>query len=165
MVRDPMTESITINGREFRIVNADPTSGPWRPLVPAKRKAHRAILRPLDGEPVTSGTLILSMAPPSVNALFHNRKKGRGKTLAYRNWRAFADQELRDQPSWHVLGKIEVRIYLAATTRGDADNRIKATLDCLVNAGRIEDDKNVVKVSAEFSPGESTVIHIQAVRP
>lgn len=151
-----MGETITINGRAFPVVGGSPAAP-----TAAKRKAHRQIATPLDGAPVSQGGLALSMTPPSVNSLFHNRAKGRGKTLAYRNWRTLADRELRDQPSWHVPGKVEVRIYLPATTRGDADNRIKATLDALVCAGRIEDDKNVVKVSAEFAPIENTVIMIQ----
>jgi Holliday junction resolvase RusA-like endonuclease len=113
--------------------------------------------------PSRSTALSLSVVPPSVNALFFNRPKGKGRglTLAYRNWRAFADRELRDQPPWHVPGRVEVRIYLPAVTRGDADNRIKATLDALVCAGRIEDDRNVVKVGAEFSTLEETRILIQ----
>jgi Holliday junction resolvase RusA-like endonuclease len=154
-----MGETITLpNGRSFNVVGgarAAPTA--------AKRKAHRQIPKPLDGAPVSQGTLSLSVVPPSVNALFFNRPKGKGRglTLAYRNWRAFADRELRDQPPWHVPGRVEVRIYLPAVTRGDADNRIKATLDALVCAGRIEDDRNVVKVGAEFSTLEETRILIQ----
>lgn len=103
-----------------------------------KRKAHRSIPRPLDGEPVRHGVLTLTQPAPSVNSIFHNRKKGRGKTLAYRNWRSSADQELRDQPSWHVPGKVKIQL----TTGGgvDLDNRSKAILDALVGAGRIEDD-------------------------
>ncbi len=102
-----MTETITINGRSFRVVSSVPATP-----AAAKRKAHRAIPTPLDGEPVARGTLTLSSPPPAVNGLFHNRKKGRGKTLAYRNWRAFADRELRDQPSWHVPGKVKITIRL-----------------------------------------------------
>lgn len=121
------------NGRAFRVISSTPAS-----TAPVKRKAHRMIPRPLDGEPVTSGTLRLSMRPPSVNSLFHNRAKGRGKTLAYRNWRAFADRELREQPAWHVPGKIRVVIRVGGSV--DSDNRLKAILDALVTAGRIEND-------------------------
>lgn len=155
-----MSETVTINGRPFRVVG-----GAARAPAAPRRKAHRQIPTPLDGAPVSQGTVVLSVAPPSVNSLFHNRAKGRGKTLDYRNWRTEADRELRAQRSWHVPGKVEVRIWLAATTRGDADNRIKAALDALVNAGRIEDDRNVVKVSAEFAnldEGQGAIILIQA---
>lgn len=131
-------ETITLNGRAFRVISSTPAS-----TAPAKRKAHRMIPRPLDGEPVAAGTLTLSMRPPSVNSLFHNRAKGRGKTLAYRNWRAFADRELREQPSWHVPGKIKVVIRVGGS-RADADNLCKAPLDALVAAGRIQDDRNVI---------------------
>lgn len=155
-----MRKSVTINGREFPVVSETAA----KEVVPGKRRAHRIIPHLLDGEPVRSGTLTLRDVPPSANSLFHNRSRGRGKTLSYRNWRALADRELRDLPSWHVPGKVEIRIYLASTTRGDADNRIKAALDALVCAGRIEDDKNVVKVSAEFAEMHQvgTVIHIHA---
>ena len=138
-----MSETITYNGREFRVIG-----GPAVPPTAPRRKKHRQIPTPLDGAPVAAGTLALTMAPPSVNSLFHNRAKGRGKTLVYRTWRAAADAELRAQPSWHVPGKVAVKI-IVGTNRGDVDNRIKATLDALVGAGRIEDDKHVAYVSAE----------------
>ena len=153
-----MSDTVNIGGREFRVVSSTPAK-----RSPAKQRMC-AVCTPLDGPLVTTGVLLLSGAPPSVNSLFYNRAKGRGKTLDYRNWQAAAVQELSGQPRWHVAGKVEVRIYLPATARGDADNRIKATLDLLVRVGRIEDDRNVVKVSAEFSPGDGTVIHIQQVQ-
>lgn len=155
-----MTETIIINGRAFPVVSSTPVKAA---ATVTKRKARKW---PLLGAARESGTLSLSVVPPSVNALFYNRRsgKGRGKTLAYRNWSVATNAELCSQPPWHVPGKVEVRIYLPANTRGDADNRIKALLDSLVRAGRIEDDRNVVKVSAEFSQVEQTVVHIQAVK-
>ena len=53
-----MRETVTINGREFPVVS-------WG-AAPAitKRKAHRAIPKPLDGKPVSRGTLTLGMRPP-----------------------------------------------------------------------------------------------------
>lgn len=161
-----MKETVTYNGRSFPIVSDGRATRPAEGLphqAPVKAtKAHRMIATALDGLPVAMGTLSLVAPPPSVNSLFFNARKGRGKTLVYRNWRAFADRELRDQPSWHVPGKVEIRICLPMTIQGDADNRIKATLDALVCAGRIEDDRNVVKVSAEFASVDTTVIRIQA---
>lgn len=134
------------NGNMLRIISSTPARGRNSDRGP-KRKAHRIIPRPLDGPSVESGTLTLTMAPPSVNSLFHNRKKGRGKTLAYRNWRAFADRELRDQPSWHVAGKVTITIRVGGS-KADVDNLCKAPLDALVGAGRISDDKELLEVHA-----------------
>lgn len=141
-----MRETVRINDRDFPVV----TWGAPAKSIAAKRKAHRVIPRPLDGEPVESGTLTLSMPPPSVNALFFNRKgggKGRGKTLRYKNWCIDAALQLRSQPSWHVPGAVRVTVRVGGS-KGDADNLLKASLDCLVNAGRIQDDRNVVEARA-----------------
>lgn len=150
-----MRETVTINGREFPVVS-------WGAAPAAvKRKAHRAIPKPLDGDAVSRGTLTLSLCPPSVNALFANAKKGRRKTLAYRNWRSIADRELRDQPPWHVAGKVRVLIRVGGS-RADCDNLCKAPIDALVGAGRIEDDRNVADVRAIHDDTVSgTVIEIE----
>jgi Holliday junction resolvase RusA-like endonuclease len=138
--------TVSINGREFPVVSGGAPAAP----TATKRKARRQIPKPLDGAPVASGTLTLSMVPPSVNGMFFNRAKGkgRGKTLAYRNWQRDAGIEIDTQERWHVPGKVVVRIKVGAG-RGDVDNRIKAVLDLLVSRGRIEDDKHVDFVSAE----------------
>ena len=152
-----MRETVTIGGRSFPVVSSSRSS----PV----RRSPRRMSPPPCGQPREQGTLKLSIVPPSVNALFFNRRRGRGKTLAYRTWRAGAHAELEAQPAWHVPGKIEVRIYLAAHTQGDADNRIKATLDALVTAGRIKDDRNVIKISAEYAhldEGIGALVLIQA---
>jgi Holliday junction resolvase RusA-like endonuclease len=158
-------ESIVINGRRFPVVSSTPARN-GNPRI-AKGKAHRTIERVLDGEPVTSGTLTLSSPPPSVNSLFFNSKKGRGKTLAYRNWRVWTDREIRQQPSWHVPGKVKIRLEVYGS-RADADNLCKAPIDALVAAGRIQDDRNVVEVRAihmdcEYSGVRGTLIEIVAV--
>lgn len=140
-----MTETIQINGRSFKVVSMGPTPK-------ARKAAHRMIKRPLDGEAVESGTLSLTLPPPSVNGLFFNSKKGRGKTLAYRNWRVAADRELRAQPAWHIPGKVAVILRSSGTS--DLDNRSKPLLDALVGAGRIEDDspRYVVRLVSEHDP-------------
>lgn len=138
-----MTEYYTApNGRSFPIVSSTPAK-----LSAAKGKARRKIQ--LLGSPREAGTLMLSMCPPSVNALFFNKKdgKGRGKTLAYRNWCIFANIELRAQTHWHVPGKVTVTVRVGGS-RADADNLLKAALDALVKAGRIEDDRNVIEARA-----------------
>lgn len=137
-------ETVTINGREFRVVSSTPA----KPIAPEK-KAHRVIAQQLDGEAVSRGTLMLSSPPPSVNALFFNRAKGkgRGRTLVYRNWRAAADRELRAQEPWHVPGKVRITVRVGGS-RADIDNLCKGPLDALVAAGRIQDDRNVVEARA-----------------
>lgn len=151
-------DTITINGRTFPVVS-------WSaPIAAVKRKAHRTIERPLDGQNVSRGTLTLSMPPPSVNSLFANAKKGRRKTLVYRNWRAFADRELRDQPSWHVAGKVKILIRVGGS-QADCDNLCKAPIDALVGAGRIQDDRNVAEVRALHDATiKGTLIEIEAVK-
>jgi Holliday junction resolvase RusA-like endonuclease len=49
-------------------------------------------------------------------------------------------------------------------SRADADNLLKATIDALVNAGRIEDDRNVAKAIAEHDACLGTRIEIKAVK-
>lgn len=138
-----MTETVKINGRSFTAVSSTPA----RTAEAMKKKPRRTI--PLCGPPSDGGSLSLSMTPPSVNALYYNRKngKGRGKTLAYRNWCTFAKIELGDQPEWHVPGRVGITIRVGGS-RADADNLLKATIDALVNAGRIMDDRLVMEARA-----------------
>lgn len=158
-----MNDTITLpNGRSFRVVSRG------APVVPTASKSSAKARKPkkppifLCGLPVAFGRLRLSTVPPSVNSLFHNRAKGRGKTLDYRNWQAASDRELRHQPVWHVPGTVVVHV-IVGTGRGDVDNRLKATLDLLVSAGRIEDDKQVVKVTGTRDLSiAGTLIEIEA---
>lgn len=159
-----MSETITINGREFNVVSSRPANPTIPSLKNAKggKRVHRVIPRPLDGQPVSCGTLTLSLAPPSVNSLFANARKGRRKTLAYSNWLAASSAELRRQDSWHVPGR--VRITIRSNAGSDIDNRNKATLDCLVSLGRIQDDspKFVVECrSIHDSTVTGTLIEIE----
>jgi Holliday junction resolvase RusA-like endonuclease len=153
-----MTKTITLpNGRSYRVVGG-------APAAPTAAKGKKRALRtpPLDGAAVASGTLTLTTTPPSVNALFYNRKSGgRGKTLVYRNWQRDALTELSLHPHWHVPGRVAVRIQVGAA-RGDIDNRVKATLDLLVRAGRIMDDRLVFSVKAKRAAIDGTVIEIEA---
>lgn len=152
-------ETITLsNGRTFRVVSSTPVKTP----PPAAKRVRKKITPPLCGEAVESGTLTLSMAPPSVNTLFTNARKGRRKTWAYRNWCAFADRELRDQPSWHVPGRVKILVRVGGS-RADSDNMLKAALDALVRCGRIvnDDKKHVADSRAIHDPSiAGTLIEI-----
>lgn len=126
-----------------------------------RTRVHRVIAKPLDGEPVPFGALTLSMVPPSLNNLFVNvKRKGRGKSGGrikspnYRLWQVQACLQLRRQPPWHVAGPIEIRLsFNSNETRSDLDNLLKASLDILMAAGRISDDRNVRKIEAAFVEG------------
>lgn len=118
---------------------------------------------PLDGEAVAFGALSLPMIPPSANNLFVNGKKGRFKSAEYKEWQLRACLHLRKQSGWHVPGPINVRLtFNERQTRCDLDNIIKPTLDLLMAAGRISDDRNVRKIEAEYSSGiVGTLIEIR----
>lgn len=129
--------------------------------LPKRRSGHRVIIAPLDGEARDAGRLLLSQVPPSVNGLFGNSWKGRKKTMVYSDWLSQAQWDLRQQESWHVPGKIKIGLWFGRSqTAADLDNLIKPTLDMLVAAGRISDDKNVVKIEAEFADVQGAVIEI-----
>lgn len=110
-------------------------------------------------------TVILPV-PPSVNALYANRKFGRGvgryKTREYRDWLTQADicfsaQKLGREPT--MTGPLEVEIRLPKI-RGDVSNRIKAAEDYLVSRLITGDDKNNRKVTAEIDESLGEFCHI-----
>lgn len=71
--------------------------------------------------------------PPSVNSMFINvRGRGRARTKDYDAWREQAAWELAAQKVKPVNERVEIKIDLDETRRGDADNRTKAVLDLLV---------------------------------
>lgn len=88
--------------------------------------------------------------PPSVNAAFANRRRGKGrgriKTRAYRSWIDQADRHLlmqkRGLPREPILGQLRLEINVPASMRGDISNRIKLVEDFLVSRDITADDKN-----------------------
>ena len=89
--------------------------------------------------------------PPSLNGAYANvAGVGRVKVSTYRNWQVNAIKSIVAAVPAHkrVGGPISVSILLPAKMRGDCDNRIKPVMDALVKSGRVDDDRNVVKVSA-----------------
>lgn len=115
---------------------------------------HRVIPKPLDGDAVPFGALDLYGAPPSLNHLFLNVKRGRIKSPEYTKWQVMSVLQLRRQAAWHVPGQVCVRLLFGRRdTRADLDNLIKPILDLLMAAGRIADDRNVVEIAAAFQTG------------
>jgi Holliday junction resolvase RusA-like endonuclease len=82
--------------------------------------------------------------PPSVNSMFGNNKRGKGRgryrTDEYEHWIAEATAALWEQRPRPVLGRCEVWIDLDDRRRGDADNRAKPVLDLLVKHGTLGGD-------------------------
>jgi Holliday junction resolvase RusA-like endonuclease len=117
------------------------------------------------GDPVSfSVTLPL---PPSINGAYFNASDGsRGKTKTYRNWRKNAVLAIYAQvrADLRVGGAIEVEIYLPEGMAGDADNRVKALLDALVDSRRVDDDKNVQRIVVERCGDTPGMVNI-VVRP
>jgi hypothetical protein len=109
--------------------------------------------------------ILILPVPPSVNALYGNRRKGtkgpgRYKTAAYRNWLRIADSYLLGQKRpWasgpsrveQMTGPLEIRIRLPLKARGDVSNRIKAIEDYLVSREITGDDRHNWRVSIERS--------------
>ena len=82
--------------------------------------------------------------PPSANALFANRRGGRGgrfKTPRYTQWITAAGWELLMQHPVPIAGRYRLNITLPMRDSADPDNRIKAISDLLVTHRLIEDDR------------------------
>lgn len=86
--------------------------------------------------------------PPSANNLFVNVGKRRKISDEYAAWmrRAILETFAQVPAAWRVGGMVAISIQVPPATAGDIDNRIKAAVDCLVKAQRIDDDKNVWSV-------------------
>lgn len=95
--------------------------------------------------------------PPTVNSAYANATGiGRVKTKRFHQWARVASTELLRQRPKRITGPVWIAIYLedSPQRQGDADNRIKAALDLLVDHKIIDGDskKTVRRVSAEWSP-------------
>jgi Holliday junction resolvase RusA-like endonuclease len=90
--------------------------------------------------------------PPSTNALYRNvRGVGRVKTRKYNTWlNVAASYALVQKPheGFPRFGRdFEVIVLIPAKTRGDVDNRAKATLDILTAWLIISDDRFATAVT------------------
>lgn len=119
----------------------------------------------LNGPAVPVASVSLSTVPPSLNNAFKNARHGKGRVASphYKWWMHGALLELTRAPPWHVPGAVEIEIqFCRAQTNADLDNLTKGVLDALVKAGRISDDRNVVKITTEFGPDRGTYICARA---
>lgn len=91
---------------------------------------------------------ILLPMPPSTNNLYVNAGKRRRTSDPYAVWmrEAVLTTYAQVPAAKRIGGLVSITIQIPAKTPGDCDNRIKAAIDCLVKARRIDDDRNVWSV-------------------
>jgi Holliday junction resolvase RusA-like endonuclease len=108
--------------------------------------------------------------PPSTNNLFWNARRGRGRvaTSKYRLWQALAIKSIWAQvPALNRIGgPVALSLCVPTKMRGDIDNRLKPTIDALVAAGRIDDDKHVqsINITRGGADAGTILVHAKAVR-
>lgn len=88
--------------------------------------------------------ILLLPRPPSLNNLFPTMGELRGKSAGYRKWLKAAANTLLAQRSRLIPGPVQITVTLPDRGMYDPDNYLKATLDCLVAYGVIEDDNRTI---------------------
>lgn len=122
--------------------------------------------------PASSAVTFLELpTPPSVNAMFRNvrRLKGKGtgrvETELYRDWKGHAGWRLREQRPQPVPGRVLIIINIERLSDfADIDNRVKATLDLLVKHQVIDDDRFVSGVAIAWAPPRNAAMRL-AIMP
>lgn len=100
----------------------------------------------------------------SVNEAWHNTPRGRARTKLYRDWLGHAGWRLREQRPPSFTGPVLVLIGVErANLRADIDNRIKPTLDLLVEHGVLADDRQVIGVAAAWSPQRDSLMRVAII--
>lgn len=113
--------------------------------------------------------------PPSSNNLFANAYgRGRVKTAVYKTWLLDCGWVIREQASRAPAGARRVEgpfcVSIVASgeqPRPDLDNIIKPIIDALVKARVVDDDRHMMRVTAEWQgDGRDCVVEVSAgVRP
>lgn len=101
--------------------------------------------------------------PPSTNNLFGTRgAQRRCKTTRYAAWSRSAAWEIRAQRPGRLEGAVWIEIALERPDahRRDCSNFIKGIEDALVDAGVIEDDSLVERVTVCWLPTRGDRAHI-----
>jgi crossover junction endodeoxyribonuclease RusA len=99
--------------------------------------------------------------PPPVSALYRNQSgPGRVKTKRYKTWIRAASNEVMAQRRGHFGGPVTLSLTAIRPDkrRRDLDNLLKASQDLMVHCGVLDDDQQVIKVTAEW--GDETVIEV-----
>lgn len=100
-------------------------------------------------------TIQLPLKPFSVNQAWRGGRRYCSKH--YLAWKKEGAWLLKGQPSYSGWVEVRIRAYMKRWKNSDVDNVIKPTIDLLVEAGVLVDDKWVRRVSAEkFSTAVKT---------
>lgn len=104
-------------------------------------------------------------APPSANGIYANRRGGgRIKTAAYRKWRKAAAEHIAYVERVGPLPTpAEIVISLPRHLTGDADNRIKPTVDAIVASGALPGDtkKHVNSAKAQWTQHDVCTVSVR----
>ncbi len=104
--------------------------------------------------------------PPSVNNLFVNARKGKGRFPSdrYKAWLEEAGWALKAARQIPLTGDVTVDIVLCPPDkrRRDIDNLAKAPLDLLVKHGLISDDSEIVELRLRWGEANGALITVRA---
>lgn len=108
--------------------------------------------------------------PPSLNNAYFNKRLRSGKTIRVmtpgaRSWKSAVAWIIkgRVQTCQRIDGAYDVLLELPEKMRGDADNRLKLSIDSLVLSGRVPDDENMRGCEArKCLPGTMARITVRA---
>ena len=110
--------------------------------------------------------------PLSVNGLYYNhRSGGRAASLAHRNWRMTAMQEIGAQrtgwPEKSILGLYRLTLTVgppaAGRRRGDLGNLEKCVSDVLVKMGVVRDDADAEEIVLCWGDVDGCEVKIESV--
>lgn len=118
-----------------------------------------------EGNTILSGATFTVPVPPSVNQLFRNvAGKGRVKTQVYDNYRAHAVTSIKLQKVPQVEGNVVMLLGVERKSlSSDLDNRLKAMVDAIVEAGVIEDDRFVTAYAVAWAPQANGLAHVNVL--
>lgn len=120
----------------------------------------------IDKRRIANGTFTVELPrPPSINNAFATFNNRRIPSREYKAWKLEAAQMLLAQRPRCAVGPVELTITVQEIARypSDIDNRIKATVDCLVENGIIDGDtaKTVRSITARWGDVVGAIVEVK----